>query len=147
MKAFGWIEFSSMRSLVVMLVLGVALSGFAGEVVATGQFVKKEKSIAGSFIIRELAGRLVLELNDDFKTKSGPDLKVVFSPLPLAQTTGKNAMSDGSVVVSLLKSTKGRQTYQLPDSIQLVNFKSLLIHCEKYDVLWGGSDLTAQPAP
>lgn len=113
----------------------------AQEPIAEGRFVKKEKAIEGSFQLRMVGNRYTLILNEDFKTKSGPDLKIIFSPLSFDKINGKNADSRGSLTVSLLTATKGKQTYILPDTFDPKAYNSLLIHCVKYSVLWGGAPL------
>lgn len=105
-----------------------------------GTFQAKEKSLVGSFKIETIGNRAQLVFGTDFKTKSGPDLKVVLSPLPLSRVNGDNAMR-GALVLGPLKATKGGQRYLLPADLDLSRFASVLVHCEKYSVLWGGADL------
>ncbi|CAM2069874.1 DM13 domain-containing protein [Sulfidibacter corallicola] len=106
----------------------------------SGTFKKKEKDIRGSFTVKDIGGKKVLRLGSDFKTKNGPDLKIVLSPKTFAEANGKNAMV-GGFVVGPLKATKGTQSYPLPAKIDLSRYKAVLVHCEKYSVLWGGADL------
>ena len=128
--------------LAMILLMLVTVTGlWAGETVAQGTFAKKRKPIKGSFVIQQEGERLVLILSDDFDTKSGPDLKLVLSKLPLAQINDKNALQGGNVIIALLQDNKGGQRYELPAGTQLADFQSVLIHCEKYEVLWGGGDL------
>jgi len=124
--------------------LALSLSMAAGQsdnTLASGAFVKKDVRIQGGYVIRQIANQRILELTADFKTKSGPDLKIIFSPLELAQVNGKNADGAGSITLSLLKSNQGRQTYKLPADLDLSLHRSLLIHCVKYSKLWGGAAL------
>lgn len=120
----------------VLLFLGLLVAGDA----LGGTFLQKEKALAGSFQIETVGNRAQLVFSPDFKTKSGPDLKVVLSPHPIANANGENAMR-GAVVLGALKATKGGQRYLLPADLDLTRFKSVLVHCEKYSVLWGGGDL------
>ncbi len=106
----------------------------------TGEFLKKEKSVSGNWSIEKDGDSYVLKIDDSFKSKSGPDLKIFLSPLAFKETNGKNA-TKGSLLVSPLKKTKGEQVYALPKGIELSAYKSLLIHCEKYSILWGGNEL------
>ena len=105
-----------------------------------GDLIKKSKAIEGHARIVAISGERVIVFDDNFKTKDGPDLKVVLSPLPFDKITGKNAMKDARVI-SLLKATSGGQRYTIPADIDLSAMKSLLVHCEKYSVLWGGAPL------
>ena len=127
-----------------LLMFVVVFSGYLlagdGDVAAKGQFEKKSKPISGGFMLKKDGEGYVLELSEDFKTKSGPDLRILFSPKPLAELNGKNA-ADGAFELTLLKNTRGAQTYALPADFDPSRYKSVLIHCLKYAVLWGGGEL------
>lgn len=114
-----------------------APAAFAAETFA---FQNKDRDIRGSFEIRDIGGAKTIVFSDDFSTKSGPDLKILLSPKPFAQITGNNA-TQGAVTLGLLKSTKGKQVYSVPDDVDLSQMKSLLIHCVKFSKLWGGAPL------
>lgn len=122
--------------LLLLMALSTAVL-FAAESVA---FQEKERTIEGSFEVRNIGGARTIVFSDSFKTKSGPDLKILLSPLSFGKTNGKNA-TQGAVTLGLLKSTKGKQVYTVPDDVDLSQMKSLLIHCVKYSKLWGGAPL------
>lgn len=107
-----------------------------------GELTKKGKSIRGGWRIEQRESGAVLVLGDDFKTRSGPDLKVFLSPTAFSSLRGSNAL-DGSVVLGELKSTRGTQEYAIPAGVNLSAFNSVIVHCEAYSVLWGGSQLKA----
>lgn len=106
----------------------------------SGDFIRKQKSIKGSWQIVERGDQTVIVFNDDFTARSGPDLKVFLSPTSISDVTGKTA-TDGSILISALTSNKGGQEYVVPEGVDLSNYSSLLVHCEAYSVLWGGADL------
>ena len=108
--------------------------------VTSGTWIKKSKAIKGGWSIEKRGDQHVISFNDKFKTKGGPDLKVFLSPQSIDQVTGGNA-TDGAELVAVLKSTKGSQEYVIPSNIDVSSFNSLLIHCEAYSVLWGGTDI------
>lgn len=103
-------------------------------------FIKKRKSIKGSFTVVTENGQTLIRFSDDFKTKNGPDLKVFLSPQGISDVTGKTAVN-GALLLGELKSTKGTQDYSVPEGISLSDYTSVLVHCEEFAVLWGGSDL------
>lgn len=103
-------------------------------------FIKKKYKIKGDWSIVQEGGKTLIRFSDDFKTKSGPDLKVFLSPQTLDGVTGDTAL-EGAVTLGVLKSNKGTQDYVLPKGVSLANFNSVLIHCEAYSVLWGGGRL------
>ncbi len=125
----------------LFLLSALALSsGAYSETIASGKFSEKEKSISGSWTIESENGLRTLKISENFKAKKGPDLKIFFSPKSFKDTSGKNA-THGSILLAELKNPKGGQTYSLPSDLDLTDLKSLLVYCEKFAVLWGGSDL------
>ncbi len=105
-------------------------------------FVSKKYDVDGSWQVVEEDGKTLIRFDKSFKTKGGPDLKIFLSPLAIGDVTGKTATKD-ALQLGELQSTKGTQDYVLPDGVSLEDFKSVLVHCEQYSVLWGGGDLTA----
>ena len=112
----------------------------SAQALPSGDFVKKKKSIKGDWTVVQENGQTIIRFSDDFKTKNGPDLKIFLSPQSIDSVNGKTAVND-AVLLGVLKSTKGRQDYVVPNGVSLSNFSSVLIHCEAYSVLWGGGAL------
>ena len=104
-------------------------------------FQKKKEKIQGSFSIIERDRQTWIVFSADFRTKKGPDLQLVLSPLAFSETSGRNAMNYGAVSLGLLKSHKGPQEFKVPEDVDLAGFRCVLIHCVKYDRLWGGAPL------
>lgn len=104
------------------------------------EFIKKRYTIHGSAEIETSDGITRIIFSDDFKTKNGPDLKVYLSKIPLTELSEKDVDED-ALRVSVLKSHKGSQSYTLPANIDISEYKSVVIQCEAYAVLWGGFDL------
>ena len=94
----------------------------------------------GNWSIQEEGGKTYIKLHSNFNTKNGPDLKVFLHDSAIETVVGKNVVK-GSVLLGRLKSNKGEQKYLVPNNINIANYKSVLIHCEKYTVLWGGGKL------
>ena len=107
---------------------------------STGTFVKKRYSVKGEWELVTVAGKQTIRFSEDFKTKNGPDLKVYLSPQSLSEVTRKTA-TDRSVKIGVLKSSTGEQSYIIPEGVSLADYKSVLVHCEAYSVLWGGFDI------
>ena len=105
-----------------------------------GEWTTKKYSIKGGWKIVKEDGKHYIELDSAFKTKNAPDLKLFLSKQAIQSTNGKNA-TDNAVLVSELKSNKGAQRYLIPSNINVADYKTLLLHCEQYSVLWGGSTL------
>lgn len=112
----------------------------AAETLPSGDFVRKSKRLKGSYEVVQRGDQTVIVFSDDFRAAKGPDLKVFLSPKSVADATGKNA-TEGALLLAELTSTKGTQEYVLPAGVNLDDFGSVLVHCEEFAVLWGGSDL------
>jgi len=118
----------------------IAHAEAAATVNAGGDFVKKRKTLKGSYTVEQRGEQTVIVFSEDFKAAKGPDLKVFLSPKTVSDVTGKTAV-DGSINLGELTSTKGTQEYLVPAGVNLSDYASVLVHCEEYAVLWGGSDL------
>lgn len=129
-------------AVLIALLSAVLLPGqvaFAGDDQG-GTWTRKSQSIKGSWRIVDSADGRYLELDDAFRTRRAPDLKLFLSPLPADEITANNATS-GSVLIAPLKKAKGAQRYALPDGLDLDEFQTLVLHCEQYTKLWGVSPL------
>lgn len=83
-----------------------------------------------------------LILGDDFEAKKAPDLKIFLSKADLDDIGNKNALKIGSpVLVAKLKGYKGKATYDIPSSIDISQYKTIMVHCEEYSKFWGGASL------
>lgn len=135
-------------SCLVLVLLVSALPLLSGAVaaaaepasVAAGELQKRSKALSGSWQIVEREGAQVLVLDDAFRARPGPDLKLFLSPSPFAAVTAGTALN-GALLLGELKSNTGAQEYLVPAGTDLSNYDSVLVHCEKYAVLWGGDDL------
>ena len=110
------------------------------ERLAEGALKKRAKALRGEWWIEARAKAPVLVFGDDFEARSGPDLKVFLSPQSYSSTTGRNA-TEAALYLGELKGIRGRQEYRLPADADLEKYGSVLVHCERYAVLWGGDDL------
>lgn len=104
------------------------------QVLATSTFSPTDRShdIEGSIKIEEVNGKIFLTLEDDFKVDRGPDLKVVLRD---------PCFPEEMVVVGKLTSFKGKQTYELPVTKEMLkDFKQVIIYCAKFHVDFGNAD-------
>ncbi|NER14509.1 electron transfer flavoprotein [Leptobacterium flavescens] len=126
-------------SALVFLMLFLSQGAFS-QSLKKGKWDKQNKSISGSWEITKKSDGTYIVLSDDFKTKKAPDLKLFLSKKQASSVNGKNATKD-AVFVAKLKSPKGGQSYKIPSNINIDDYTSLLIHCEKYSIFWGGGNL------
>ena len=115
--------------------MNIASAAIAGQ----GAWVSKQKSIDGAWQIEKRNGQTVLRFSDGFQTNRGPDLKLFLSKRDISNVTGNNA-TDG-VFLSKLKNNQGYQEYVIPNNINIDDYASLMIHCERFSVLWGGTNI------
>ena len=106
----------------------------------SGNFIKKKKKLKGGWEVVQRDGNTYIKFADDFSASKGPDLKVFLSPLSVADATGKTA-AEGALNIGELQKTKGAQEYLVPADVNIADYSSVLVHCEKFSVLWGGGDL------
>ncbi len=111
----------------------------AAERLAAGGFSNQAQRIAGGWTIEREADGVYLVLSSDFRTRSAPDLKFFLHTLPASQITAQNATR--GVLVGELANARGAQRIRLPANIDPARFRSLVLHCEQYTVLWGAGDL------
>lgn len=129
--------------LTTLSLLTLASAATAGDIKADlseKPFIKKRYSLKGTATIETHEGQNRLVFSDDFKTKDGPDLKIYLSKTPLSALSAQDINQNGTRL-SVLKSNKGAQNYIIPENINLDDYKSIVIQCEAFVVLWGGFDL------
>ena len=70
---------------------------------------------------------------ENFSTSNGPDLKVYLSTA---------ATPSGFISLGDLKSTNGNQVYEISGTPDFSKYKFVLIHCERYNHLYGSAELS-----
>ncbi len=121
-----------------------AQRAFGPSVVLTGSFISHEHDTQGSATVYELPdGELVLRL-EDFRTSNGPDLKVwLTNSRVIDGSDGWFVFDDGRYVdLGSLKGNVGNQNYSLPSGIDLDDFRSVTIWCDRFNVSFGAAELT-----
>jgi hypothetical protein len=139
----GRLRPKSAVALSLLFYMGLALAGFgltltpqtakAGEdEPRSGSFTgKSSHEASGSVRVSRAGGKILVELQDDFRFDGAPDPKLAF---------GK----DGYVKdwqFSHLSKNSGAQRYELADDIDLSQVKEVWIWCEKYSVPLGVAEL------
>ena len=88
----------------------------------------------GTAIIIETNGKFQLRL-EGFRVNSGPDLKVYLS---------KELQPLNFIRLGSLKALSGNQVYDIPGRPYLMDYPYALIHCEKFNHLFGSAQLMMQ---
>lgn len=88
-------------------------------------------TVSGIVKIYDDAGKKVVVL-DPFSSQNGPDLKVYLS-------TDQNATQ--YINLGALKSTSGKQSYDITGMPDLDQYKFVLIWCQQFSVLFGKAEM------
>ena len=123
-----------------MLVLALSAAALAApvtasaedQVLASGKFRGQSGHAAsgGVSVVKTVKGTLVV-LEPDFRFDGAPDPKLGF---------GKNSYVE-STQFSILKSNSGKQTYEIPSSINPADYTEVWVWCERYSVPLGVATL------
>jgi Electron transfer DM13 len=113
----------------------------------SGTFVSGEHETLGTVSITSKNGKSFLELDQTFKTSnSGPDLVVVLhrSDNVIASTNPPSyPLKEGDYIfLGKLKKFSGAQTYEIPNKINLADYKSVAIWCRKFNATFGAAKLS-----
>lgn len=101
---------------------------------STGDFEAGAHPTEGTAAVVELAkGGRVLTLTD-FETDPGPDLRVYLST---------DSSASDSEDLGALKGNVGNQQYEVPESIDLEKYSTVVIWCRAFSVEFGSAELTS----
>lgn len=115
-------------------------------VLRSGKFVDGEHPTQGTVRIVKQNNQRLLKLDQTFTTStSGPDLVVILHRL--ADVIGSTTppafpIKEGDyVLLAPLKSYSGTQSYLIPVSLNLDDFKSVAIWCRRFNATFGAATL------
>ncbi|MEV7443043.1 DM13 domain-containing protein [Streptomyces sp. NPDC091204] len=112
---------------------------------AQGTLISHEHTTTGTAkLIRLPDGSRTLRL-ENLDTSNGPDLRVWLTDAPVKEgAAGWTVFDDGKYVsLGKLKGNKGDQNYEIPPDVNLADFSSVTIWCDRFDVSFGAAALTA----
>ena len=113
-----------------------------GAVVATGSFRdadRTHKGVGQATLVALPGGRHEVQLSS-FEVTNGPDLEVWLSEHP-DPATSADVSGNGWVSLGQLKGNVGDQAYPVPEGIDLSAYKSVVIWCEQFGVLFSPAAL------
>lgn len=102
-------------------------------------WVKKYYTVSGNWSVEAEGSKTYLVLHSNFKTSKGPDLKLFLTKKNVSSIGKSEAIEKHGVLLGKLKSLKGEQRYLIPNNILIPEFKSLVVHCQKYTKVWGAA--------
>ena len=109
---------------------------------AAGSFIDIDPihGAVGSATIYELPGGGYILRFEDFRSKNGPDLHVYLSTE--VPTTTFGSLGTGAVHLGSLKGNVGNQNYQIPADLDLSAFRSVVIYCKPFRVIFSTAALS-----
>ncbi|MEU9305669.1 DM13 domain-containing protein [Streptomyces sp. NPDC048269] len=114
------------------------------QALAQGALISHEHTTTGTAkLIRLPDGSRTLRL-ENLDTSNGPDLRVWLTDAPVKEgTAGWRVFDDGKYVsLGKLKGNKGDQNYEIPADVNLADYTSVTIWCDRFDVSFGAAALT-----
>ncbi|MDX6760386.1 MULTISPECIES: DM13 domain-containing protein [Streptomyces] len=115
------------------------------QTLAQGTLISHEHSTTGTAkLIRLADGSRTLRL-ENLDTSNGPDLRVWLTDAPVKEgVAGWRVFDDGKYVsLGKLKGNKGDQNYEIPADLNLADYSSVTIWCDRFDVSFGAAALTS----
>ena len=106
---------------------------FSASVLKIGSFKQLNYMTSGSVEIQKKDEKIFIVLGDDFSTPAGPDLV-----LYLTRNTDASTRADirEGLEIGSLKSTAGKQVYEIPAGTDISSYGSVTIHCRAFNVPW-----------
>ncbi len=95
---------------------------------------------SGKATFYELADESRVLRFEDFSVTNGPGLHVILSSN--SDPTGRRNIGDDYVDLGSLKGNKGNQNYDIPADIDLAQFKSVVIYCKPFHVVFSKATLS-----
>lgn len=116
-----------------------------GNVLKTGNFQAGEYSTSGVVTIIEADGKKYIEISEDFKTDTGPDLFVILhKQADLIQNTEAptHSIQEGDYLnIAPLQKVAGKQQYEIPADLNLDEYNTVAIWCRKFNTTFGAATL------
>lgn len=110
-------------------------------VLATGTFQGADSVHRGegkALLVRLADGQRFLRF-EQFRVTNGPDLYVYLSGHPTPRTSAQ-LHEAGASEVAVLKGNVGSQNYALPADLDLAKFKSAVIYCKRFSVIFATAE-------
>ncbi|WP_239516887.1 MULTISPECIES: DM13 domain-containing protein [unclassified Streptomyces] len=110
---------------------------------ALGTLISHEHATTGTAKLLLLPdGSRTLRL-ENLDTSNGPDLRVWLTDAPVKEgVAGWSVFDDGKYVsLGKLKGNKGDQNYEVPAGVDLADYSSVTIWCDRFDVSFGAAAL------
>ena len=88
-------------------------------------------TVSGTVTIYKSASSKTVVL-DPFSSQNGPDLKVYLS---------KDINASSYISLGALKSTSGKQSYEIPGNQDVTDYNYVMVWCEQFTVVFGRAEI------
>ncbi len=109
--------------------------------IARGTFVGADDFHKGSGAAVVLAGTPPVLQFEDFQVTNGPDLYVYLAAHP--QPRRRQDVAQGFLSLGTLKGNIGAQNYEIPPGTDLTRYRSVVIYCQRFHVVFATATLQA----
>jgi hypothetical protein len=96
-----------------------------------GMWMGVGHSVSGTAKVYDESGKKIVVL-DPFSSQNGPDLKIYLS---------KDENASQYINLGAMKSTEGKQSYEITGMPDLAEYKFVLVWCQEFSVLFGKAEL------
>jgi hypothetical protein len=112
-------------------------------IVATGSFIQIDvvHGASGTATIYELPDQTRVLRFENFQSTNGPDLHVLLSRDP--DPRSHDALGEDYIELGRLKGNVGNQNYDVPSSVDLSQYQSVVIYCQPFQVVFSTATLVA----
>ncbi|MEP7232424.1 MAG: DM13 domain-containing protein [Ginsengibacter sp.] len=104
-------------------------------------WTNKTYNVTGSWSLQKINDQYFFIIENDFKTSQGPDLKIFLVQKEIDKIDNNESVDTEGIFLGDLTSVTGAQRYAIPKNIDITKYHSIVIHCKKYTVVWGGVKL------
>jgi hypothetical protein len=125
--------------LTIIFITGVGVGHTAGakREISQGSFfgIGEGHEVSGKASVISKNGKYYVKLHKDFMTTSGPDLHVLLhKEVQPTSYTGSNYVDLG-----LLPSDMGAQYFEIPEDVEIDDFKAVIIWCRRFNATFGSA--------
>lgn len=100
-------------------------------VLKSGMMAGIGHTVSGTVTVYENGSTKTVVL-DPFSSQNGPDLKVYLS---------KDMNASSYLSLGALKSTSGKQSYEIPGNPDITDYNYVLVWCEQFTVVFGRAEI------
>ncbi len=115
----------------------------AAEKLSTGAFRDQDRFHLGSgeaALYLQPTGEYLLRL-ENFSVTNGPDLHLLLST-HADPNSGSEVKDDGYIDLGKLKGNRGSQNYEIPDGVDATQYRSVVVYCKPFHVIFSVAPLS-----